>query len=133
MTTINFDAIREELTKARQRSAWDRGVYAFACDLVDDMEWSAEYYDRPANAKQLEKIMLNGADNWTHYAWNGCGLCYNYQIAQALCTPSELKKKRNGALQPNSREEWLDVYARAMYQAAQKVKTAYASAVGYDF
>lgn len=40
-----------------------------------------------------------------------------YDIAKLLCTPSELKKTDYGRKLPNSTEDWLDVQARALYQA----------------
>lgn len=49
---------------------------------------------------------------------------YDGDIAAALCTPSELKKTRNGDRRPNSREEWLDVQARALRQAFRRVYSA---------
>jgi hypothetical protein len=33
-----------------------------------------------------------------------------------------LKKTRNGEKKPNGNEEWLDVQARALFQAAQRIK-----------
>jgi hypothetical protein len=48
----------------------------------------------------------------------------NEDIAERLCTPSELKKTRHGDRKPNSREEWLDVQARALYQASNRIKHA---------
>ena len=128
---INFDAIREAIEKTEGRSAWDRGVKAFAIDLVGDLEANLQYYDAPTCGADLEAIMLNGATSWKHYAWSGCGLCYDADIAEALCTPSELKRTRNGNRRPNASEEWLDVYGRAMAQAAVRVKRAYRNAIGY--
>ena len=49
---------------------------------------------------------------------------YDGDIAAALCTPSELKKTRNGERRPNSREEWLDVQARALHQAFLRMYSA---------
>nr|DAP26633.1 MAG TPA: hypothetical protein [Bacteriophage sp.] len=69
--------------------------------------------------------MLNGAQDWEQYSWGGSALIYDYDIAERLCCPSELKKTRNGERRPNSREEWLDVQARALYQAASRVVNAY--------
>lgn len=45
-----------------------------------------------------------------------------------LCTPSELRRTHNGERRPNSREEWLDTQARALYQAARRVKRHIAAA-----
>ena len=56
-------------------------------------------------------VLLAGA------AWGGCSLIYNGDIAERLCTPSELKKTRNGERRPNDREMWLDTQTRALRQA----------------
>ena len=64
---------------------------------------------------------LDGAADWSQYSWGSCSLIYDSDIAERLCCPSELKKTRNGERRPNSREEWLDVQARALRQAANRV------------
>ena len=73
--------------------------------------------------------MLNGAQNWSEYSWGGSALICNGDIAERLCTPSELKKTRNGERRPNSREEWLDTQARALYKACNRVACLYSSIV----
>ena len=73
--------------------------------------------------------MLNGAQDWEQYSWGGSALIYDGDIAERLCCPSELKKTRNGERRPNSREEWLDVQARALYQASSRVVNAYRAEV----
>lgn len=69
--------------------------------------------------------MLNGAQDWGQYSWGGSALIYDGDIAEHLCCPSELKKNRHGERRPNSREEWLDVQARALYQACNRVAHLY--------
>jgi hypothetical protein len=76
-----------------------------------------EFHGSPADRKAL----LNGADNWNESSWGGCYEIYNSDIAERLCTPSELKKTRQGERRPNSREEWLDVQARALHQAERLI------------
>jgi hypothetical protein len=61
--------------------------------------------------------LLNGASNWDQYSWGGCSLICDRDIAIRLCTPSELKKTRNGERRPNDREMWLDTQTRALRQA----------------
>ena len=72
-------------------------------------------------SKKVRAALLNGAADWSQYSWGGCSLIYDGDIAERLCCPSELKKTRNGERRPNSREEWLDVQARALFQAANRV------------
>ena len=110
-------------------SAWGRGVKAYAIDLLDELKQAADYEGEElklngASFEQFEKIALNGAEDWRAYSWGGCALIYDRDIAATLCTKSELKKTNNGEKQPNSREQWLDVQARALYQAARLVYKA---------
>ena len=111
------------LESTNNRSAWNKGVNDYAIDLLDTL---TEYPEIVENGRRadVEAALLNGAKNWSVYSWGGCSLIYGQDIAKALCTPSELKKTRNGERRPNSREEWLDVQARALYQAANLVYRA---------
>lgn len=122
-----LEKVRANLNGMKKRSAWDRGVDTYAQGLVDDLEeWMEGGYIDQADiqSRRLEKILLNGADGWKHYSWSGCSLCYDRQIAERLCSPSELKRSHGGALQPSQREHWLDVQARALVQAYLRVKMA---------
>lgn len=110
--------IRSTLEAAKTRSAWDRGVNEYALELLEKYEWN---YGADACAP-CEKDLLNGADNWKQYSWGGCSLIYNADIAERLCNPSELKKTKGGEKRPNRNEEWLDTQARALFQAAQRIK-----------
>lgn len=104
-------------------SAWHRGVTAYANELAESLKERIEFEGRePESRAELCEWLLNGADSWSAYSWGGCSLVYDGDIAERLCTPSEFKKKRGGELRPNSREEWLDVQARALTQAAGRVK-----------
>ena len=68
-----------------------------------------------------EKNLLGGADNWKEYSEGGCALIYDELICRRLCTPSEIKKTRNGERRPNKQENWIDTQARALYQAARLI------------
>ena len=133
MNTSIFDSIRAEIEKKTERSAWSRGVKAYALELVEGLEEAIDggYFD-PEDLeapKLVERALLNGASDWSAYSWGGCSLIYDGDIAERLCCPSELKKTRNGERRPNSREEWLDVQARALYQASRRVKSAIRAAL----
>ncbi len=106
------------------RSAWARGVQAYAVELVEGMNDSADL----SNEWMLQKELLNGAQSWAEYSEGGCALIYDADIAERLCSPSELKRTRNGERQPNARETWIDCQARALGQAAALVRRAYAKA-----
>jgi len=121
-----YERIAEELNARKDRSAWDRGVTAYALELTEQLEESAAYHGRdPENMKEIREWMLNGARDWEQYSWGGSSLIYDGDIAERLCTPSELKKTRNGERRPNSREEWLDTQARALFQASNRVARAF--------
>ncbi len=119
MMTIN--KIREAIEAKTARSAWSRGVKLYAYDLLDTLDEAiiGGYFSEEdlSSTKLVARAMLNGADNWVQYSWGGCALCYDSDIAFRLCAPYELKKTANGTRRPNSREQWLDVQARALYQA----------------
>jgi len=111
MKTIK--AIRNALESTKATSAWARGVKEYAMELLEEMDGDMEFYGSPADKKAL----LNGASDWNQYSWGGCSFIYDSDIAERLSTPSELKRTRNGERRPNAREEWLDIQARALYQA----------------
>nr|UVX52044.1 MAG: hypothetical protein [Bacteriophage sp.] len=125
-----YDKITAELEARKDRSAWDKGVNAYALELVEELKERAEYEGRnPESEKECREWMLNGAQNWGQYSWGGSALIYNSDIAERLCCPSELKKTRNGERRPNSREEWLDTQARALFQACNRVARLYSCIV----
>ena len=106
------------------RSAWSRAVHAYAVELVESLDDSEDL----SNETLLNKAMLNGADDWQQYSEGGCSLVYDADIAERLCSPSELKRVRGGERQPNARETWLECQARALSQAAALVRRAYRKA-----
>lgn len=111
--TIDINAITTAINNRKARSAWDKGVTLYAIELLDNLDNRAAI-DTPDG---LRVALLNGARNWDEYSWGACSLIYDTDIAERLCTPSEFKRIRGGDRRPNSREEWLDVQARALYQA----------------
>lgn len=114
---MQVSAIYDALNNQRTRSAWERGVVAYAESMLDEFEPEEELHPRT-----VEKTLLNGAPSWHDYSWGGCALIYDADIARRLCSPSELRRCRDGERRPNSREEWLDTQARACFQAAQLVR-----------
>ena len=127
-----FKTVEEIIAAKKERSAWGKGVKNYAVDIVGDLAEAVEGgwidMDDLRSPKLLERAMLNGAADWSQYSWGGSALIYNGDIARALCNPTELKITRDGQRKPNAREEWLDVQARALYQAAIRVKEAFAEA-----
>lgn len=123
-----IEKLSESIRAEKDVSAWRRGVKAYALELVDGLGESLRYGsiepDDLAVPKLVNRALLNGAENWRAYSWGGCALIYDGDIAERLCTPSELKKTRNGERRPNNSEEWLDVQARALWQASNLVKSS---------
>lgn len=117
--SFKYLAIYNNIGNKPARSAWARGVKEYAAELISNV--MDQYPDFPATREEFGKAMLNGSDTWSHYSWGGCSLIYDTDIAARLCTPSELKKTRNGKRNPNRHEYWLDVQARALHQAAAMI------------
>ena len=119
------EAVEQKVSESKTRSAWDRGVKAYAEELVEELREAVEggYVDESdlSNRRLFERAMLNGAADWKQYSEGGCSLCYDGQIAERLCAPWELRKTDNGRKDPNPRERWIDVQSRALYQAAQMI------------
>ena len=105
------------LTAMPARSAWRRGVKAYALEMIEGAEGEL------SAVADLKKELLNGAANWREYSYGGCALIYDGEISERLCSPSEYRKTREGERAPNSRETWLDVQARALGQAATLIAT----------
>lgn len=137
---IYIEEARRILDARKDRSAWGRAVTEDAINLLDAVNDACEYTARKyreteeggaahvenmfKSRRALYEAMLIGAQNWTHYSYGGCALVYDSDIAKHYCTPSELKKTRNGDRNPNGRENWLDVQARALSQAASRAVEA---------
>ena len=121
----NIEKLYQSIESEKQRSAWDKGVTQYALEMVEQLgeQINDGYFEELdlTESKKVRAALLNGAANWSQYSWSGCSLIYDSDIAERLCSPSELKKTRNGERRPNSREEWLDTQARALFQAANRV------------
>jgi len=101
-------------TTRNPRSAWAKGVRAYALELLESYEPN----------EVTKQGLLNGAAGWSEYSYGGNSHIFDQDIAESLCTPSGLKAKRGGDLQPNSRTTWLDLQARALGQACNMILDA---------
>lgn len=121
----NIEKLYQSIESEKQRSAWGKGVTQYALEMVEQLgeQINGGYFEELdlTESKKVRAALLNGATDWSQYSWGGCSLIYDSDIAERLCSPSELKKTRNGERRPNSREEWLDTQARALFQAANRV------------
>lgn len=110
----------ENMKNRFARSAWDKGVYDYAFDILEPLDDELEN----VNADTL----MNGANTWTAYSYGGCALIYSYDIARRMCTSSEYKRYlRAGERSKYSDSDyWLgDVQTRALFQAMAKIRRAY--------
>jgi hypothetical protein len=128
-----YEEMLEALEAKKHRSAWDKGVTSYAIKLTCDLEEAVDYAGKsPKTPDELNEWLLNGAKDWSQYSWYGNSLISDYAIALTLCNASELKRTNYGERKPNRREDWLDVQARALYQAAEIVKQLYRGLGGYE-
>ena len=121
-----FETIQSNVeTIASERSAWARGVKDYALELLENLESNPSLINEFNEGMPIrEKDLLNGASNWFEYSYGGCSSIYNQDIAERLCTPSELKKTRQGDRNPNAIEDWMQCQARALGQACHLVLRA---------
>ena len=126
MENIYTKELRKLVAEIPNTSAWKRGVKEYTDELLDNLEEKAQINERfPKDEKELKEWLLNGATDCKDYSYTYCSLKYDSQIAERLCTPSELKNKDSGRLAPNSQESWLDVQTRALRQASIRIKSKF--------
>ena len=125
-TKANIQAIRKTIEARKERSAWSKGVKAYALEILASFEeWSKYNEEGGESLPELNEVTaLNGAQDWSAWAYGGCGLCYDAYIAERLCTPSELRKLDGGARVPAGAATWCDIEARAARQAWRMVAEA---------
>ena len=110
----------ENMKKRFARSAWDKGVYDYAFDILEPLGDELEN----VNADTL----MNGSNTWTAYSYGGCALICDDDIAKRMCTPSEYKKYLNAGINSklSDSDYWLgNVQTRALFQAMAKIRRAY--------
>ena len=118
-TKANIETIRKAIDARKERSAWSKGVQAYALEMLERFDEWREWNE--ANGESVpeldQRTALNGAKDWRAWAYGGCGLVYDAYIAERLCTPSELRKLDGGARVPAGAATWCDIEARAAFQA----------------
>lgn len=73
------------------RSAWSRGVKDYAADLLGSLR-----DDQPITKQNL----LNGANDWSQWAYGGCGLVYDSAIAKCFATRLSSSARKAATLRP---------------------------------
>lgn len=124
---VNITKTIEKIEGLKFRSTWQKAVKEDASWLLEELV--GEHVDDVVNdtmtfksMEGFENVLRMGADTWKDFSEGGGALIYDKDIAEHYCTKSELKKTHNGERKPNSRESWLDVQARAFWQAALLIK-----------
>lgn len=125
-TKENIQAVVKEVMNQKTRSAWSKGVQAYALELLEQFEeWRNWSEESDQGVLELdEKTALNGAQDWVAWAYGGCGLVYDSVIAERLCTPLELRKTKGGMYPPAGVSSWLLIEGRAVRQAWQMIADA---------
>lgn len=124
--SIHADIDRLKLRK----SAWNNGLKQYMRDFIDYDDILFEKLVKSHNFIEFQKILLNGADNWTHHSWSGCSLCYNSDILERLCPASIIKKYQNCSMVNGM--ELLDIQARALKQACKHLYFIMFTLSNYD-
>ena len=126
---VTIKRILDVLTSMKkERSKWNRAVHDDAVTMIqsildDGIDCEIQ------SSKQIETLMLSGAKDWKQYSYgcHGCSCVSDIEIANHYSTNTELKMTKGGLRRPNSRETWLDVQARGLFQSCYLVKNIYYS------
>lgn len=134
---------RLEADQKKARSAWEKGVFSYAVEMVEGVqndqimsqEKDAEKHDasdylnhvgaRGIKIDQFwtvdERIKLNKLAH--DCSWGGIFEIMNENIVDRLCTPGEKKRFSNGKMQigPSPKKQWPDVQGSAVYSALVKI------------
>ena len=122
---INIEKTIEKIKGMKFRSIWDKAVQEDASWLLESLTESYDMVNGVVafeNITSFEHSLKQGADSWKDFLEGGGALIYDKDIAEHYCTKTELKMTHNGEKAPNERESWLDVQARALWQAALIIK-----------
>lgn len=97
---MNINELKNKLNNeyTSVRGVYNKAVIGYALELVENIENHRDAITENLeniNKYDLQKMALNGAQNWAQYSWGGCSLCYNYDILENLFCPSIVKKYEN--------------------------------------
>ena len=102
-----IQTLKQNIKRSPARSKWNEAVRDDAINLLDNLE----------GRDISERNLLKGAGSWLEYSEGGCALIWNMDIAERYATPYELELCEGGEKNPNSSENWIEMQARALYQA----------------
>lgn len=112
------------IDKMRTGSAWEEGVRQYAHELMGNLLYWTMQGRRFGSIAEAKEAAMQGAGSWRRYSRGGLSLVSDAEIAERLCAPSELKRRKGGMGNPNSNEDWADVQARALSQAWDVLRAA---------
>lgn len=114
----------DNIDARKLRSSWENGVRLYSRELIQNLFYYTERGENIEGLKDAKKKTLNGAKDWKQYSEGGFALICDREIAERLCNPSELKRVKGGDRNPNGWESWIEVQARALFQAWEMLKDA---------
>ena len=121
-----FETIDEKIKEKTKRSYWSEGVTKYALELSRELKENIidGYFKAKnlTNSRKTEKQLLNGAKNWSQFSRDGNSLVYDYDIAGRLCNETQWERTRHGKRRPNRKEDWLDIQAKALQEAATRIQ-----------
>lgn len=126
-------AARERIERFEKmaRNTWDRGIAAYASDLINYYAIDIVGYpdENGCVAAPTEQAFLNGATSWYEYAAGGCGaaLIYDESIIKRLFPPSVVKRSRwaaGGYRCPISGADFTSIEAVAIEHAYSIIASA---------
>lgn len=100
MTRKEIEKVLNTLYR-RRMPKYKRAILDYCYLLLSDFEDEEEF-----DKDYLEKKLLMGAENWHKYSYAGFAYSYNSQIAETICTPSELKRYDYGKKCPKKFSDW---------------------------
>lgn len=108
----------KQIEQWKPRSAWDKGVKELMFMIVEHE--CRDFIDdfKTIDTHKIDEL-ISLAKEWSY---NGELWIYDQQLAEQFCTPSELKRVKGGKFPPNSKEQWVDLQARACYQAFVRLR-----------
>ena len=122
-TPKTYSEIYTILIQEKPRSAWSRGVNIIAMDIVSQILENADGNDAPHYYNVSDFCQEFYGASLREAVDGGCFLIYDFDIAKNFCTPSKLKRTKNGEYNPNRAGTWLDVMYHGAYQAIRHIIT----------
>lgn len=110
------NALRQLQASESHPSKWTNGIFQMAESVLRKLPAHME-----VDETNLSDRLLCGAENWEDYSRSGRPFSQDWEIAETLCTPAELRLCQYGRKSPGGGESWQDVQARALNLAHGKI------------